>query len=331
VPLSAILEIVTLPLPVFVTVTGSDDELPAFTFPNARFVVLNDSVNVAPTPVPLSVTTAGEFGALLVTVTLPVTAPADCGRNCTLKLLDCPAPNEIGSAKVPRLKPVPLALTWVIESVPVPLFVSWIVCVLETPTVTLPKLALAGVIVSAGCKPVPLTAITALAPCEVDTVTFPVTFSDAVGLNETFSVVLCPAVSVSGVVTPLSVKSLALTVTPEIVTLTFPLFVIVTVFELDVPALMLPNARLVGFAVSAGVPATPVPLSGTLAGEFGALLVTVTLPVAAPADCGRNCTLKLLDCPAASEIGSAKVPRLKPAPLALTCVTESVPVPLFVS
>jgi len=144
-------------------------------------------------------------------------------------------------------------------------------------------------------------------------------------------VALCPGASVSGVVKPLSVKSFPLTVTPEIVTLTFPLFVIVTVLELDVPALMLPNARLVGLAVSAGVAATPVPLRVTVAGEFGALLVTVTLPVTAPADGGRNCTLKLLDCPAVSEIGSGKVPRLKPVPLALTCDIESVPVPLFVS
>ena len=144
--------------------TGSDDELPAFTFPNATLLVLNESVNVAATPVPLSGTVAGEFGALLAIVTLPLTAPADCGKNTTLKLLDCPAAREMGSASVPKLKPVPLTLACVIESVPVPLFVSCIVCVLETPTVTLPKLVLAGVIVSAGCKPVPLTATTALAP-----------------------------------------------------------------------------------------------------------------------------------------------------------------------
>ena len=81
------------------------------------------------------------------------------------------------------------------------------VCVLATPVATLPKLALAGVIVNPGCNPLPLTAITALFPCEVETVIFPVTFSDALGLNETVNVALCPAAKVSGVPIPLAAKS----------------------------------------------------------------------------------------------------------------------------
>ena len=37
------------------------------------------------TPVPVSVTVAGEFSAVLVTVNLPVTAPAAVGLNCVFR------------------------------------------------------------------------------------------------------------------------------------------------------------------------------------------------------------------------------------------------------
>ena len=57
---------------------------------------------------------------------------------------------EIGSGRVLVLNPLPVTLTCVIVSVPVPLFVNLIVCVLGEPTVTVPKLALDGVMVSAG-------------------------------------------------------------------------------------------------------------------------------------------------------------------------------------
>lgn len=71
--------------------------------------------------------------------------------------------------------------------------------------------------------------ITALVPCELETVTFPVTFSEAVGLKVTLRLVLCPAANVVGVVSPLAAKSFALTLTWERVALEFPVFVIVTV------------------------------------------------------------------------------------------------------
>ena len=50
---------------------------------------------------------------------------------------------------------------------------------------TFPKLALDGVTVRLGCTPTPVTGITADAPVELETVTLPVTFSDAVGLKFT--------------------------------------------------------------------------------------------------------------------------------------------------
>ena len=122
VPLSLICDTVTLAFPEFVNVTLCVAEDPAFTLPKAIFVVLNVNVCVATTPVPLSAIAAGEFGALLTMLTLPVTAPADAGLNCTLKLLVCPDDSDIGKANVPVLNPLPVTLTWLTVNVPVPLF-----------------------------------------------------------------------------------------------------------------------------------------------------------------------------------------------------------------
>ena len=47
----------------------------------------------------------------------------------------------------------------------------------------------------------------------MDTVTFPVTLSEAEGLKVTVRVALCPAAKVVEVVSPLVVKSFALTLT----------------------------------------------------------------------------------------------------------------------
>ena len=74
----------------------------------------------------------------------------------------------------------------------------------------------------------PVTAMTALEPCELETVMFPVTFSEAVGLKDTLITALCPAPKESPPAIPLAEKSLAFTVTWEMVTLVFPLFVMVT-------------------------------------------------------------------------------------------------------
>ena len=100
---------------------------------------------------------------------------------------------------------------------------------LGEPIVTFPKLALDGVIVSAGWMPLPDTVTTAVEPCELVTAILPVMFSEADGLNATLMVALWPAASVSPAAMPLSEKSLALTVTAEIVALAVPLLVIVTV------------------------------------------------------------------------------------------------------
>ncbi len=52
------------------------------------------------------------------------------------------------------------------------------------------------------------------------------------------------------------------------------------------PVVTLPNDRLVGDAVSALAPLTPVPVSATVSGLLGALLATERVPVDAPTAVG---------------------------------------------
>jgi hypothetical protein len=80
----------------------------------------------------------------------------------------------------------------------------------------------------------------------------------------------------------------------------------VTVFVVEVPAVTFPKLKPVGFADSVTVEATPVPLNATVAGEFGALLETVTVPDRPPAVVGANTALNVVLAPAARLAGVVK-------------------------
>ena len=187
------------------------------------------------------------------------------------------------------------------------------------PTITLPKLRLVGFEPSApGVTPVPDIGIVrvGLEAFEV-IVTLPLTLPADTGVNVALKVVLCPAVSVIGVVIPLSVKPFPLMPTWEIVTLELP--VLVTVPERDclLPTVTLPKLRLVGFEPS--IPgATPAPDNGTVTVGVGAFEVMVRLPLSLAADGGANVTLKLALCPAVSVIGVVIPLSVKPVPLTPT-------------
>lgn len=150
VPLLETCEMVTFELPTLVTVTLCEAELPSFTLPKLMLLVLNERVCDGAVPVPLSEITAGEPGALLTREALPLAAPADAGANCRLKLLDCPAFNEMGSVTPLLLKPLPATLICEMVSTPVPEFVTFMVCEFEEPTERLPKLTDEGVTLIAG-------------------------------------------------------------------------------------------------------------------------------------------------------------------------------------
>src|SRR6266852_4233166 len=127
--------------------------------------------------------------------------------------------------------------------------------------------------------------------------------------------------------TPLALKPAPVTVTPEMVTLEFPLLVSVTGNALLPPTFTLPMLRLVELAARKNVATTPVPLKARVRGEPGALLVMETLPLALPGAEGANCALNVVFCPAASVSGTDKPAMPKPVPetLAAEIVTLAVP------
>lgn len=124
VPLAAIVDTVTSEFPVLVTVTVLVDDVPLFTFPKLRLEVLNEIVCVEVTPFPVRPIVAGLPGVLVTTDTLPEDDPPVVGANFALKVDDCPGFKESGSAIVLMLNPVPVTLTWVIDSAAVPLLVN---------------------------------------------------------------------------------------------------------------------------------------------------------------------------------------------------------------
>ena len=78
------------------------------------------------------------------------------------------------------------------------------------------------------------------------------------------------------------------------------------------------------------VPAvTPVPDKETVAGEFDALLLTVSFPVAAPVADGANVEVSVVDCPG-ERVRPVEAVELKPAPATSTCEMVTSAVPAFV-
>lgn len=214
VPVTPICEIVTLLPPVFVTVSRSDELFPTVTVPKLRVVGL-EARSPAVTPVPESGIFSEGFDALDVTTTLPLPLPAVVGVNTTWKVVFCPAPNVTGVVTPLKVNPVPLAAICEIVTVVPPVFVTVSRSDELLPTVTLPKLRLEGFEVRTPTE-TPL-AESGMPSDGLDafdvTVTLPVAAPAAVGLNTTWKVVLCPAPTVMGVVTPFKLNPVPLMVT----------------------------------------------------------------------------------------------------------------------
>ena len=122
-PLTMICEIVTFELPVFEIDTFCDVELPVVTLRKPKLVGLTDSVRVASTPTPLNTSVDGEFGALLTSERLPLTLPAACGANCTMKLVLCSAAMTSGTEIPLVLKPLPVTVACEMVRFVLPVFV----------------------------------------------------------------------------------------------------------------------------------------------------------------------------------------------------------------
>jgi len=107
VPLTAICEIPTLELPVFVTATFCEvDDVPVVTLPKVKLVGLTPRVYVAAIPEPLRETEVGVADALLTIETLPEAAPIDAGRKFAVIVAFWPGLTLIGSDSPPTVNAV---------------------------------------------------------------------------------------------------------------------------------------------------------------------------------------------------------------------------------
>jgi hypothetical protein len=157
----------------------------------------------------------------------------------------------------------------------------------------------------------------------------PLALPAAGGAKSTVNVLACPAASVSGVVSPLVLKPLPVRVAWEIVRLAFPLFVILTVWELVMPTTTLPKLMLVGNRLSPGC--RPVPDSARVVGEPCASLTMDTLPLAAPADPGAYFTCNVTEFPGFKVAGAVRPLTVNPDPVTFTCEMLAAACPEFVS
>jgi hypothetical protein len=144
------------------------------------------------------------------------------------------------------------------------------------------------------------------------TVTLPARLPGAAGENVTFNVANCPGVRIKPAETPLTLKLGPARLTLEIVTFELPVFESVTLMVLFAPVDTDPKLRLAELAFSRVAAATAVPLSATLDGEPDALLITETVPEAAPTVLGEKTILRFAWCPAAIVIGNEAPPIVNP-------------------
>lgn len=137
-------------VPVEVTVTGIVEFEPTAILPKLRPVVLIINCGlVAVTPVLVRLIAAVAFvEELLLMVSVPVTAPAVMGADCTSSVIVCCGLRVSGKVAPDTLKPAPVSAAELIVTAAVPVEVSVTGSVEAAPTVTLPKARLAELTVN---------------------------------------------------------------------------------------------------------------------------------------------------------------------------------------
>jgi hypothetical protein len=130
-------------------------------------------------------------------------------------------------------------------------------------------------------------------------VTVPIESPVVVGANFTERARLCDGLSLVDPLTPLTLKPLPATVTPEMSAAAFPVLLKVTCCVLKLPLVTVPKFKFVAliFNCATGVD-DPVPFSATLVvGFVGSLLVIPMVPLALPAAVGEKLTVTGTLCP----------------------------------
>ena len=114
----------------------------------------------------------GEFGALLVTVTLPVTLPVEAGVKVAFSVAVCPEDRMVPVATPLALKPGPETLTFEIETPEPPALASVTGKLATASIVTLPKFSVDGLAFNwPGALTVKLAALLVALPVLLLTVT----------------------------------------------------------------------------------------------------------------------------------------------------------------
>jgi hypothetical protein len=148
----------------------------------------------------------------------------------------------------------------------------------------------------------------------------PVALPATVGVNVTLKLAVCPADNVTSGAEPLRLNPLPLTLTWEMLTAELPVFVSVTLWVALALRVWVPKLNEVVLGVSCGTGAEPVPLSGIVVGDLGALLTSVRLLEELAPDVGVKLTMNIVDFPGPNVSGTARPLRLNPVPGPTTCV-----------
>ncbi len=114
-----------------------------------------------------------------------------------------------------------------------------------------------------------------------------------------------------------------------IFSVTLPVFDTVTVFVALPPTLTLLKATDEGLIESCGA-ATALPVRSSVCGDDAALSVKETLPLAALADVGVNCTPRVMLCPAGKVFGSDSPLIVNPLPVTVAAVRSRLAFPLLI-
>jgi hypothetical protein len=262
---------------------------PTVTVPRASVAGETVRCPAGETPVPETGIANVGFVAVEVTVTFPLTDPADVGANETVKFALLPALRVSGVVMPLTVHPAPVIATFETVMLVPPVLVIVSESDPLLPTLTLPKLRLVGLAASApGVTPVTDTRMVKVEFVAVEVIVrSPVTAPAEAGTNDTEKVALCPPLSVNGVAIPLTLRPAPVIATLETVTLEAPVLVMVSESELWLPMVTLAKLRLVGFALRAPGE-TPVPDTAIAKDGLGPLEVMVTVPAAFPLDCGAN-------------------------------------------
>lgn len=158
VPVVVAPETVTLAFPELLSVTVCLPVLPTVTAPKTALAGVALKVELCVTPLPDNMIACGDPAALSVREMLPVLPPVAVGVNCALNVTVWPAAIVVGKVKplIPNALPDTEArfTTTLLALV----FVNVIGCVPLCPTITFPKLTVAGEIASPGCAPIPTSA-----------------------------------------------------------------------------------------------------------------------------------------------------------------------------